>query len=320
MPLGQWLDIWLEDYTGGIKDGTRKGYADNCRLHIKPALGAIRLCELQPHDCQTFINRLGKPRKGKKPLSPKTIKNIHGTLCKALSEAARIKYIPSNPANGTILPKTMQEEICPFEGEEITDFLKAIQGNPSEALFYIAINTGMRLSELLGLRWSRVDFKKSTIKVDAQMLVKRGTGTDRRLGSPKNDKVRTFKAPQSVMQMLKAVQLEQKENRLKSGGLWENNLDLVFTNELGTGIPHSTVEHRYGKIVAGLGLDRRFHDLRHTFATESIRCGVDFKTLSEMLGHYSVAFTLDVYGHVTKAMQDDAAQRLELAILERKTS
>ncbi|MBR2310515.1 MAG: site-specific integrase [Oscillospiraceae bacterium] len=214
----------------------------------------------------------------------------------------------------------MQEEICPFEGEEITDFLKAIQGNPSEALFYIAINTGMRLSELLGLRWSRVDFKKSTIKVDAQMLVKRGTGTDRRLGSPKNDKVRTFKAPQSVMQMLKAVQLEQKENRLKSGGLWENNLDLVFTNELGTGIPHSTVEHRYGKIVAGLGLDRRFHDLRHTFATESIRCGVDFKTLSEMLGHYSVAFTLDVYGHVTKAMQDDAAQRLELAILERKTS
>lgn len=320
MPLGQWLDIWLDEYTSSIKPGTLKTYTENVRLHIKPALGAIRLCELQPHDCQTFINRLGRPRKGKRPLSPKTIKNIHGTLCKALSEAVRIKYMAANPANGTILPKVVREEIHPLEGEQIAQFLQAITGSPSEALFYVALHTGMRISELLGLRWSRVNFQKSTIKVDTQMLVKRGKDTERSLGWPKNDKTRTFKAPQSVMQMLKRVQLEQKENRLKSGGLWKNTLDLVFTNEQGAGIPHSTVEHRYKKIVLGIGLDRRFHDLRHTFATESIRCGVDLKTLSEMLGHYSVAFTMDVYGHVTTAMQDDAAARLELAILERKTS
>lgn len=319
MFLGQWLDIWLQEYTGAIKPGTLKTYSDNVRLYIKPALGAVRLCDLQPHDCQTFINRLPKAGARGKPLSPKTIKNIHGTLCKALSEAERIKYIAANPANGAILPKVTREDIHPLEGDQITAFVQAIKGTPSEAIFFIAINTGMRLSEILGLRWSRVDLKKSTIKVDVQLLVKRGADTERRLGPTKNGKPRTFKVAQSVVDLLKVVQRRQKENRLRAGSMWDNPLDLVFTDEAGSCIPHATIEHRYKRIVTALGLpERRFHDLRHTFATESIRYGVDLKTLSEMLGHYSVAFTMDTYGHVTNAMQDDAARRLELAILDRK--
>ena len=319
MFLREWLDIWLAEYTGAIKPGTLKTYTQNVELHIKPALGGIRLCELQPHDCQAFVNRLGRPKKGKKPLAAHTIKNIHGTLCKALSEAVRIKYISSNPANGTILPKVIREEIHPLEGEQITAFLQAIQGTPSEAVFYVAIHTGMRLSELLGLRWSRVDLKKCTIKVDAQMLVKRGSDAERQLGPTKNGKARTFRITQSVANVLKAVQLKQKEQRMKAGPLWANTLDLVFTDDAGHGVPHSTVEHRYKRIMDGIGLpDHRFHDLRHTYATEAIRCGVDLKTLSDMLGHYSTAFTMDVYGHTTNAMQDDAVRRLELAINERK--
>lgn len=319
MPLGQWLNIWLNEYTGAIKPGTLKTYRDNVELHIKPHIGGIRLCELQPHDCQTFVNRLSRPRKGMKPLAAKTVKNIHGTLCKALSEAVRVKYIAANPANGAILPKVTREEIHPLEGDQITAFLQAIQGTPSEAIFYMAIHTGMRLSEILGLRWSRIDLKRCTIKVDAQMLVKRGSDADRQLGSTKNGKPRTFKIPQSVANALKAVQIRQKAHRLKAGEYWANSLDLVFTDESGQGIPHSTVEHRFKRIMESIGLpDHRFHDLRHTFATESIRCGVDLKTLSDMLGHYSTAFTMDVYGHTTNAMQDDAARRLELAINERK--
>lgn len=115
----------------------------------------MRLCELQPYEVQRFVNSLQR-----KDLAPKSIKNIHGVLCKALSEAVRIKYLASNPASGCILPKVIQEEIHPFEAEEISAFMDAIKGNPSEALFFVALNTGMRLSEILGLRWSRVDFKK----------------------------------------------------------------------------------------------------------------------------------------------------------------
>lgn len=317
MPLGDWLEIWLNEYCGAIKAGTLKAYRDNVKNHIKPGLGAVRLCELQPHDVQRFVNGL---QRGSKPLSSKTVKNIHGVLCKALSEAVRIKYIASNPASGCILPKVIREEIHPFEAEEISAFMDAIKGNPSETLFFVALNTGMRLSEILGLRWNRVDFKKGMIKVDAQLLVKRGKDSARELGLPKNSKPRSFKPAPAVMDMLRTVERQQKEWRLKAGPAWCNDLGLVFTNEIGQEIPHATVEHRFSRVLESAGIEaHRFHDLRHTFTVESLRAGVDVKTLSsDILGHSSVSFTLDVYGHVTKAMQDEAANKLQAVILGRK--
>lgn len=314
MPLGQWLDIWLNEYCGAIKTGTLKSYGDNVKNHIKPDLGALRLCDVQPHEVQRFINGLQR-----KDLSAKSIKNIHGVLCKALSEAVRIKYIPSNPASGCILPKVVRDEIHPFEAEEISVFMDAIKGNPSEPLFFVALNTGMRLSEILGLRWNRVDFPKAMIKVDAQLLVKRGKDTSRELGLPKNSKPRSFKPAPAVMDCLRSVERQQKEWRLQAGPMWNNPLGLVFTNEVGQEIPHATVEHRFSRILESAGIEaHRFHDLRHTFTVESLRAGVDVKTVSEMLGHSSVSFTLDVYGHVTKAMQDEAANKLQAVIMGRK--
>lgn len=314
MPLGEWLEIWLNEYCGAIKAGTLKAYRDNVKNHIRPGLGAVRLCDLQPHMVQRFVNSLQG-----KGLSPKTIKNIHGALCKALSEAVRIKYIATNPASGCILPKVIREEIHPFEAEEIRAFMHSIQGNPSEPLFFVALNTGMRLSEILGLRWSRVDFKKGMIKVDAQLMVKRGSDTVRELGLPKNSKPRSFKPAPAVMEVLQAVERQQKEWRLKAGPAWNNTLGLVFTNEVGQDIPHATIEHRFSRILESAEIQtHRFHDLRHTFTVESLRAGVDVKTVSEMLGHSSVSFTLDVYGHVTKAMQDEASDKLQSVILGRK--
>ena len=315
MQLGAWCDIWLSEYCGAIKPGTLKTYSDNVKNHIKPALGAVKLCELQPHDVQRFINGLGR---GKKPLSPKTIKNVHGTLCKALTEAARVHYIASNPANGCILPKVQHYDIMPLNADEIAAFTEAIKGSPSEPVFYVALNTGMRLSELLGLRWSRVDFKKGTIKVDAQLLVKRGDGTARELGLPKNSRPRTFAVAPAVMDCLKAVQRQQKEWKLQAGPAWNNQFDLVFTNEAGHEVPHATIEHRFTRIMDGINLTgHRFHDLRHTFATEALRAGVDAKSISETLGHSSVAFTLDVYAGFTSDMQSEAARRMQALIASR---
>ena len=320
MTLAAWLDIWAQEYCGDVKPGTLRDYKNHIETHIVPALGAIRLCELQPHDVQRFANALKKkssPKTGR-PLSPKTVKNIvQGTLCNALSEAVRIRYLPYNPASGCVLQKSAKAEIRPLEGEEITQFMQAIKGNPSEPVFYIALNTGMRLSEILGLRWSRIDWKKQTIKVDAQLLVKRGKGTERGLDLPKNGKARTFKVAPAVMDVLKAVRQQQLERKLKAGPVWNNPLDLVFTDEAGNSIPHATVEHRFTRIMQSLGLEHRFHDLRHTFACESIACGISPKTLSETLGHHSVAFTLDTYAHVLDAMQDEAAARMQQRIMER---
>ena len=106
------------------------------------------------------------------------------------------------------------------------------------------------------------------------------------------------------MDVLKAVRQQQLERKLKAGPVWSNPRDLAFTDEAGNSIPHATVEHR-------------FHDLRHTFACESIACGISPKTLSEALGHHSVSFTLDTYAHVLDAMQDEAAARMQQRIMER---
>ncbi len=317
MPLGEWLDTWLAEYCLGVKPSTLKTYSDVVKNHIRPALGAVKLCELQPHMVQRFLNGL---QRGASPLSAKSVKNVHGVLSKALAEAVRVKYMPVNPSTGCILPKVTREEIHPFEAEEITRFLEAIKDSPFESLFFVAINTGMRISELLGLRWSRVDFKKGTIKVDAQLLCLRGKGTQRTLGPTKNGKARTFKAAPAVMECLRAVERQQKEWRLRAGEVWDNPLGLVFTSETGGDIPHITIEHHFARVLAAAGIvTHRFHDLRHTFTVEGIKAGVDVKTLSAMLGHSSVAFTLDVYGHVTEAMHDEAANRLQALIVSRKT-
>lgn len=317
MTLAQWLDIWLAEYNGAVKPGTWKTYSDNVRNHIKPALGAVKLCELQPHAVQSFVNDL---QRGRRPLAAKTVKNVHGTLCKALSEAVRVRYIASNPANGCIMPKVQHGDIAPLEVEEIAAFTEAIKGNPSEDVFFVALFTGMRLSEILGLRWSRVDFKKGTIRVDAQLLVKRGQATERALGPTKNSKPRTFKAMPAVMDRLKAVQRKQKEWRLQAGADWQNDMDLVFTDEVGREVPHATIEHRFTRIMDSIGIEgHRFHDLRHTFATEALRAGVDVKSISVSMGHSSVSFTLDVYAGFTEAMQDDAAARLQ-ALFEARNS
>jgi integrase len=318
MPLKQWLGIWLAEYTGSVKPGTIKAYKSNVELHIIPAVGAVRLSELRPHDCQVFINSLSKRKRGKAELSAKTVKNIHGVLHKALETAVKVEYVRINPANNVELPRIEQKEIRPFMGAEISTFQKTIKGDHSESLFFVALYSGMRLSELLGLQWQCVNFETGVIKVDKQLLVKRGSDTQREFGVPKNNKPRRVKVASAVMDTLKAVRKEQIVWKLKAGALWENALDLVFTDEIGNNIPHATIEHRFKRIVTAMGLPAmRFHDLRHTYATESIRLGVAIKTISEALGHYSTAFTMDIYGHVTEQMENDAALRMQDAIIER---
>ena len=317
MTLKAWLEIWLQEYTNAIKPSTVISYTQNVNNHIVPNLGAARLGSLRPHDVQRFINKLSKAGK----LSAKSIKNISGILHKALDTAVRAGYISTNPVDNMDLPRVDRKDICPLEGAQIDDFVRASEGLPQEHFYFVALYTGMRLSELLGLRWSCIDFKNGTIRIDKQLLVKREKGAKWELGSPKNGKPRTIKAAPAVMERLKAEKRIQNTNRLKAGEAWQNNMNLVFTDVIGQPLPHPTIERRYKKLVSAIGLpDRRFHDLRHTYATECLRLNVPIKTLSENLGHASVAFTMDIYGHVTAEMKADAADIIQAAIELRKAA
>lgn len=305
MKLSKWIELWLKNYCGHLKPETARKYASDCKLHIIPELGRMNLSDIHPVHIQSFVNSL--------EMSPHSIHNIHGTLSKCFSEAVRVGLIRSNPCSLTKLPKGRRPEITPLQGKEITDFLAAIKDTDDYQLFYTALWTGMRLSELLGLQWKCVNFKNGTIRVKQQLSWNRGNG--RELTTPKNHKERTIMPPSSVMDALLREKVIQNQRQLKAGSGWSNPLDLVFTDTIGEPLVHGTIEKRIQRIYNQIGVkDRVFHDLRHTFATESLRLGTPIKTVSEMLGHASVAFTMDVYAGYTPVMQQDSSNRLQAEI------
>lgn len=310
MTVGAWLDIWLKEYLGGVKPSTVRSYRDHVRLHIKPALGALRLDALQAPAIQAFINSLSQPKDGKKPLSPKSIKNVHGVLHAALERAAVIGYLRYNPSGSCILPRVEKKEITPLDEGDMIAFLQAIKGHRFEPLFMVDMFTGLRRGEVIGLTWDCIDFTSGTITVRRQMQKDRITGVYS-LVPLKNDKARVIVAAPTVMDTLTAQKRAQGALRIKAGALWERN-NLVFTDEIGHHLMPHTVYREYKNIVRRIGIpEARFHDLRHTYAVTAIRSGDDIKTVQSNLGHHTAAFTLDTYGHVIDQMKRDSADRME---------
>lgn len=320
MTVGEWLDIWEKEYLGDVKPFTVASYKGQIKNHIKPALGAVRLDTLAPHTIQSFYNALSKPKTVKLKdgtskevpgLSPKSIKNVHGVLHKALQQAVENQYIRFNPTNVCKLPRMERKELHPLDEVQIMDFLDAIKGHRFETLYTVTLFTGIREGEALGLLWDCVDFKKGTILIDKQLQREKKVNGQYIFASLKNGKSRTITPAPWVMQILKAHKVKQAEMRLQAGPLWTDS-GLVFTNELGQHLAIATVYNHFKSIVASIGCPEvRFHDLRHSYAVASIRAGDDIKTVQGNLGHATAAFTLDVYGHVTDQMKQASAQRME---------
>lgn len=309
--LGAWLDIWSEEYLGDVKPFTVASYKTQIRVHIKPALGAVKLSSLAAHDIQRFYNGLAKPKGDSPGLSPKTIKNIHGVLHRALQQAVENQYIKVNPSAVCKLPRVIKKELKPLDEQQIAEFLKAIKGHKYETFYTVTLFTGMREGEAIGLKWDCVDFKTGTIRIDKQLQREKKKGGQYVFAPLKNDKARTIKPAPWVMQLLKAHRSEQIQQRFKACELWETS-GLVFTDELGRHLATHTIYTNFKKIAASIGCpDLRVHDLRHSYAVASIRAGDDIKTVQGNLGHATAAFTLDVYGHVTEQMKEASADRME---------
>ena len=316
MTLGQWLDVLAKDYLGSVKPFTLRAYSDQIKNHLKPALGAVKLDALNTHTIQSFYNSLGVGQNGKPGLSPKTVKNIHGVLHKALQQAVAIGYIRFNPADSCTLPRTTKKELAPLDEEQSKAFLQAIQGQRYETLFTVTLFTGLREGEALGLTWDCVDFSKGTILVSKQLQREKKKNGAYIFAPLKNDKARTITPAPWVLQVLRTHRAKQAEQRLRAGPLWEDS-GFVFTNELGRHLAIHTVYKDFKKAVAAIGRpDARFHDLRHSYAVAAIRAGDDIKTVQGNLGHATAAFTLDVYGHVTDQMKQASAARMEGYIKE----
>ena len=169
MTVGEWLDKWAKDYLGSVKPATVCAYKATIKTHLKPGLGAVKLSVLDTPIIQNFYNNLISPQKNKKPASPKTVKNIHGVLHKALQQAVSNGHIRINPTDACVLPRVEKKQIKPLDEDQITTFLKEIRGHQFEYLFVVTLFTGMRESEALGLTWDCVNFESSTITINKQL-------------------------------------------------------------------------------------------------------------------------------------------------------
>lgn len=317
MTLSKWIEVWLQEYGGDKKYSTLKHYKAQCKAHISPSLGALRLSELTAPQIQAFYNQL--QRDG---LAPKSIRNIHGILRKCLSTAVRVGYLRANPADAVTLPKVVRKEIHPLTDAQVQAFLKATDGDEYGILLKVVLFTGLRESEAIGLTWDCIDFELGTIKICKQ-LQKRPLRDGGFTFTPlKNNKTRILKPAPFVIKLLERRRREQAEQRLMMGDLWEgwnseeeHKSALVFTSATGKNLHPQTVYSHYKKLAAEIGCPKsRVHDLRHTFAVLSLQNGDDVKTVQSNLGHATAAFTLDVYGHVSEKMKNDSAARMEAYI------
>jgi integrase len=324
--VNQWLEEWLDTYTGDLKPLTLDAYQRQLRNNVIPHLGAVPLASLSAPQVQKLYNSLQGGEYGKS-LSPKTIKNLHGILHRCLKQAVNIGLIRTNPTDAVTVPRVPRQEVQPLEGDMVSKFMVAVQSDRYRLVYLIDLYTGMRLGEILGLTWGCVNFARGTITVK-QQLQKEKKKPGRFYFAPlKNDRTRTITVAPSVIGFLAERKAEQAEQRLAAGQSWDKtgdvftdstctvtalNSDLVFTDPLGKHLVGGTVYKHCRSIGDKIGFSGlRVHDLRHSFAVASLENGDDVKTVQSNLGHATAAFTLDKYGHVSETMRRNSANRME---------
>ena len=313
MTVEEWMNTWIDCYNAKVKQSTKARYKQDVRCHIIPGLGSVKLQELKTLRIQRFLN-LCQEEKG---LAEKSLKNIYLVLDKAMTRAQKDGLIKKNPCTDAEIPayETPQKEMRPLKDSEVPAFLKAIQGDDYEYLFFVALFTGMRESEIIGLTWDEIDWENDSIHLQHQLVKTKGKDGKYVFTTLKNKQSRTFTIAPSVAVILRKVKTQQADWKLKYGQIFRNKDNLVFTNELGKNVCCPTIYAHFKKAVKEIGLPEiRFHDLRHTYATLSLQNGADIKTVSNNLGHSTVAFTMDKYAHVTITMQKDSAQKMEAFI------
>ncbi len=301
LTVSEYLDRWMKDSVRGtVRLSTVERHEINVRVHINPTLGQVKLKSLTPAHVRALHRE--KLDAGS---SPATVRKIHSTLHKALAQAVADGLLPRNAAD-VKAPRPAPDEMRPLSEAEARAFLEAASDERSEALYVLAITTGLRRGELLGLRWDDADLEKGTLRVGRSLVREGGRYT---LGDTKTKRGRrqVNLTPRTV-NALKAHRKRQLEERVSLAGLYEDQ-GLIFATSAGTPIqPENLVKRSFKPLLKKAGLPEiRFHDLRHTCATLLLGRGVHPKIVQELLGHATIAMTLDTYSHYLPSMGDQAS-------------
>ena len=301
--VGQWLMLWYENYAKvKVRPSSHQTYLGYIKNHIQPHIGNLPLKKLSSLELQklyTLLLKRGRvdrieSKQQPKGLSAKTVRNIHQMFSSALDQAVEQRLLSSNPAKGCALPRVEHHEMKTLTQEQLAILLREAKSSGVYEMYYIELATGLRRGELLGLKWEDVDLENAVIRIRRQV--------SRINGEVVEAPLKTKNAYRTIAIGPDAVAVLEQQKRKVGGSEW------VFPSPTGGPISPDSVLNMLHRVLNRAGLPRiRFHDCRHTTATLALQNGVDVKTVSGMLGHYSAGFTLDTYAHVTTQAQREAA-------------
>jgi integrase len=309
MTVGQHLQSWLSGYVATKRPGrTHDGYESIIRNHLQPAFGNLKLKDLTWQRIQSFYAQsVGAPTEGKH--SARSIRHWNAVLSESLTYAVKKGYVANNQCSLCDLPEVKEKDMRTLTAEEAIRLEKASNQSYYWPIIYSALSTGLRQAEIAALRWRDLNLTGCTISVNRSLYIRHGV--------PEFKEPKTKRSRRSVAMTPKlAIFLRQyKAHReavyLETGKVLSQD-DLVFTSVDFKPLNPSVITHNFQRIAARSGIKGiRFHDLRHTFASLTLSAGVPPKVISEALGHASVAFTMDVYSHTIKGMQEDAMRILD---------
>lgn len=316
--LGEWLDFWLETYMKhSLKQSTYLSYESYARIHFKPTLGNFLLKAITPRLLQQYYNHKAEAE----GLSPKTIVNLNLYLHKALGQAVLEGYLPSNPASNINLPRGRKPQIEILTRDEQAHLLRASYQHRYGVFIRLVLTSGLRMGELLGLRWEDLDLHANLLHIRRTLnrLNKIGLPTDYAgpkteivIDEPKSqNSIRSIPLLPAAVQDLLGWRGIQEQDRSLAGDTYQLS-GFIVTNPQGGYIEPRTFKDYYNQMLTLAGLRHfTFHALRHTFASRALEQGMDAKTLSILLGHASVSFTLDTYTHVLNDHKWEGMQLME---------
>ena len=303
--LGGYLEKWMEASRSRFRPRTTYLYDGVIRQHIVPYIGDIKLKDLRPDHIQSLYTARMKDGVG-----VRTIHLMHAILHRALDQAMRWGLITRNPTDAVDKPSLKTGEMKVLEPGQVATLLEAARPGHQEALYYLAVTTGLREGELLGLRWSDLDWETGRLQVQRQLQYVPGQG--KVFSEPKSSAGRrSIMLGATALEKLREHREHQHMQRLFAGDRWQEN-DLMFTCFHGGPIDPCNLLQSFKRLLKRAGLPEiRFHDLRHTAATLMLKEGVHPKIVQERLGHSNISLTLNTYSHIIPGMQEDAAKKLD---------
>lgn len=302
MLFGEYMKHWIKS-RHDLSPETVELYENNLRLYINPVLGGIPLSKLNATHIEKFMSSMRE-----KSLGDWSIKRAFSNVNAALNDAVSKELIIKNPCNKVTKPKVTRKSMAVWEPDFTFDFLEKTKGKSRYWIaMYLAIMTGMRQGEILGLRWSDIDFDNKTLHIQ-QTVTKRRRIKD---GAKTPSSIRAVALSTDTVEKLKEHRAMILQERLLAGENYQKN-DLVVCTSTGGPANANNIYRAWTRFIEKHKAPHiTFHDLRHTHVAMMIKQGVHMKVISERLGHSSISVTMDIYGHLLPNMQSEAAELMD---------